>query len=118
MDENRLKMNQSKTEFILFGSSKQLQKCSSKILDVNGTSVMRSDVIKYLGVHLDKELNLKTHIVKKCRVASLNLYRIRQIRRHLSEEACKQVVHGLVISHLDYANALYMGLPDTDIKKL
>ena len=32
--------------------------------------------------------------------------------------AATKIALGLVISHLDYANALYSGLPDVDIKKL
>ena len=28
------------------------------------------------------------------------------------------IVHGMVISHFDYANALYYGLPENSIKKL
>ena len=34
MDSNRLKMNATKTEFIMFGSKKQLQKCTTKTLKV------------------------------------------------------------------------------------
>ena len=33
-------------------------------------------------------------------------------------DACQTLVFGLVTSHLDYANALYIGLPDCDIAKL
>ena len=36
MDMNRLRMNSDKTEFILFGSQKQLQKCITSELNVNG----------------------------------------------------------------------------------
>ena len=34
-DSNRLKMNATKTEFIMFGSTKQMQKCTTKALKVN-----------------------------------------------------------------------------------
>ena len=32
MDSNRLKMNATKTEFIIFGSKKQLHKCTTESL--------------------------------------------------------------------------------------
>jgi hypothetical protein len=33
-------------------------------------------------------------------------------------EACKSVIQAMVISHLDYANALFPGIPETDLIKL
>ena len=48
MDSNRLKMNSSKTEFILFGHPKQLRKCSSNYLKVCGEDVSLSVDIRYL----------------------------------------------------------------------
>ena len=47
-----------------------------------------------------------------------NLQKIRQIRLVLTTDACRTLVFGLVTSHLDYANALYIGLPDCDLAKL
>ena len=53
MNENRLKMNNNKTEFILFGSKPQLDKCKTKTLNVNNTEIELADKVKYLGVLLD-----------------------------------------------------------------
>ena len=35
MDENRLKMNNSKTEFRMFGSWQHLQKCTTNTININ-----------------------------------------------------------------------------------
>ena len=118
MNTNRLKMNDSKTEYIVFGSRQQLNKLCSTTLNVNDTPIEASDCVKYLGVYLDKNLNLKQQITAKCKVACLNLFRIKNIRRYLTQEACKVLVLGLVIVHLDYANGLYVGLPKKDIERL
>ena len=48
----------------------------------------------------------------------LNLQRLKLIRPCLSVDACKTLVQGLVISHLDYANAVFAGLPQCELKKL
>ena len=118
MDKNRLKMNQSKTEFIIFGSSQQLQKCETKSLNVNGTEVCRTQEIKYLGAMLDESLNLKSYIKNQCRKAMCNIYKLKHIRNYLTIEACKVFASGMILSHLDYCNAILCGLPKSEINKL
>ena len=80
MDENRLRMNSEKTEFIMFGSKVQLSKCDTNSLTVNGGVIPKSDIIRQLSAWLDSNLNFKQHIVVKCRSAILNLQRIKLIR--------------------------------------
>ena len=54
MDANKLKMNCSKTEFILFGSRQQMLKCHTTDIEIGGDTVERADVIRYLGAYLDQ----------------------------------------------------------------
>ena len=112
MKTNRLKMNDSKTEFIIFGACQQLQKLSITSVHVNNTLIKSAEAVKYLGVYMDKNLNFKKQITEKCKVASMNLYRIKNIRQYLTLDACKVLVLGLVVVHLDYANSIYSGLPN------
>ena len=118
MDLNCLKMNTTKTEFIVFGSKQQLKKVAVTSINVNGDSIPRSEVIKYLGTWMDQCLSFRQHILKKCNVAMINLQRIKAIRRILTVEATETLVCGLVTSHLDYSNAVLYGLPKVDIQKL
>ena len=62
MDENRLKMNDTKTEFKLFGSRQQLVKCTIQSPSVNDCNIPWVNVNKYLRAYLDENLTLKTHI--------------------------------------------------------
>ena len=73
MNENRLKMNSDKTEFVLFGSRPQLDKCKTKALNVDDREVVLVDKMKYLGVILDQNLNMKKPITAKCQAAMLNI---------------------------------------------
>ena len=114
----KLCMNTSKTEIIVFGSGVQLHKVSFDQLSVAGDEVLRTSCIKYLGVHMDGELKLHKHITEKCKIASYNLYSIRCIRESLTVDACKQVVQSLVISHLDYCNLIFMGIPEKEINRM
>ena len=111
-------MNSSKTEFIMFGHRAQLNKCIRNELNVNSESVARSNEIKYLGAWLDENLSLHKHITVKCATAMSHLQRIKLIRHNLSTETCHTLVRGLVLSHLDYANAILCQLPDVAINKM
>ena len=118
MNNNRLKINTAKTEFLYFGARQQLCKCVLDSITVGNSQVPRSHSVKYLGVKIDEELNFKDHVSNKSRLAMANLQKIRTIRNYLSVDLCKQVVIAMVISHLDYANSLYNGLPKCTIEKL
>ena len=87
-------------------------------INVNGEVVKCSECIRYLGACVDDKLNFKIHIDNKCQIAMWSLQKLKAIHNILTEETCKTLVMGLVISHLDYANAILVGLPETDIHKL
>ena len=48
----------------------------------------------------------------------LNIQRIKCIRSFLDLDACKIIMCGLVLSHLDYSNGMLYGLPKLDINRL
>ena len=73
MNSVRLKMNNAKSEFILFSSRALVSKCISSEININGEAVGRSPEIKYLGAWLDSELTLKSHVKRKCAIAMTNL---------------------------------------------
>ena len=73
MNANRLKMNNSKTEFSLLGNQKQVKKCIKSEIYVDGERIRAGDTMKYLGVTLDKELNFKMFVAEKCRKCNYTL---------------------------------------------
>ena len=56
--------------------------------------------------------------MNKCRMAMWNLQNLKFIRSVLTEDVCKTLVGTLVMSHLDYANAILTGIPEVDIQKM
>ena len=116
MDQNGLKMNDGKTEFIMFATKRQLVKCVTTSIDVNNTTVNCSPIIKYLGAWLDQHLQLNEHIIKKCRTAMMNLQRSKFLCPSLTQDSAHVLVRGLVTSHLDYCNAIFAGLPKVLLK--
>ncbi len=67
---------------------------------------------------MDDKLNFSDHITKTARSCRFALYNIKKIRPFLSEHATQLLVQALVLSRLDYCNALLAGLPASSIKPL
>ena len=67
---NKLSLNVSKTNFILFGNRKYNGKVEIKI---NGINIERVYVTKFLGVLIDHQLNWKVHINHICNKVSRNI---------------------------------------------
>ena len=61
---------------------------------------------------------MKAHVAQVCKKGFYQLYRLRQIRHYLDLETAKRLVHAFVSSHLDYGNAMLVGLSDEVLRKL
>ncbi len=118
MVHNKLKMNDSKTEFIIIGSQQQLNKIKFDSIKVGDTVVKAVDSVKDLGAYLDSTLSMGSHISAKCAAASRQLFSIRRIRRFLTREATETLIHAFIFSHLDYCNGLLYGIPEYQVSKL
>ena len=102
----------------MFSYRSQLVKCTTNCVSISDSTIPGSPSVKYLGVTLDKNLSLKEHILLKCTKAMANFLMICNIQKFLTKDACTTLVLGLCISHLDYANALFYGLPNKPISHL
>ena len=111
-------LNLVQLEFIIFSSRQLAKKIDTDCLNVNGTIIQKNEVIRYLGIWLDLQLNFKHHVTMKCRIAMLNLQRIKMIQKYLTKDEANTLPQSLVISHLHYCIAILAGLPDTDISCL
>ena len=116
MDAVKLKMNLDKTEFIYFGHKQQPNKCLISSIYVTGDMIKCTECIRYLGGFLDANLFFKEHISRKCEIGSHNLYKIRSIRKYLTQKACEIVVNSLVTSQIDYTNGILLNVPDITLK--
>ena len=71
-----------------------------------------------LGLTIDNNLLLKSHVNNICRSAFCALTNIGKIRRFLDQKTSASLVNALVISRLDHCNSLLIGLPQYKLQKL
>ena len=62
MEENQLKMNDAKTEFIVIGTARNLKKNTLENIEIGDSLIHWTSKIKFLGVYLDENLSLKDHV--------------------------------------------------------
>ncbi len=116
MKEHHLQLNLAKTELLVVPATPTLQHDFSIQL---GTSIITpSTSVRNLGVIFDDQLTFKEHIAKTARSCRFALHNIRKIRPFLTEHAAQLLVQALVVSRLDYCNALLAGLSANTIKPL
>ena len=82
-----------------------------------GVTLTAKSEVCSLGVHLDLALTMETQVASVVRFAYFHLWQIAQLP-YLDVGALTTLVHVLVISRLEYFNALYMGLPLRLMRKL
>ena len=112
-------MNEDKTDVLLVAAKRivNLQHLP-EFTNINGTCVKFGPSVRNVGVTLDSTLALHQHVMNICKAAYLELRRINSIQNLLSVDAVKTLVCSLVLSHLDYCNSLFIGLPQYLIKRL
>ena len=118
MIQDRLMINDDKTEFLQVGTQQQLDKLNSSSITVGNNVISPSPCVRNLGSWFDSNLSMTDHINKACNAAFYHLHNLRRIRKYLSRDSLITLVHAFITSHLDYCNGLLFGLPKVKIAKL
>ena len=71
-----------------------------------------------LRTWFDSNLNLQEQIHSTCKSRFFHLFNIRRIRKYLSQESARTLVHAFIIGRIDYCNGLFFGLPSFYLIKL
>ena len=116
---NRFKLKPDKTKFIFLGSRQQLAKVNCDSIHLGNADIHFSSKVNCLGVILDAELTMEQCIrgviTGRC---FYQLMQIRAIRKSLTVETVKLLVHAFVNSRLDYCNSVLQGVSTVHLQKL
>ena len=118
MSSNKLKLNESKTEIILIGTTQKLKSLDIKMVDICGEDISISTKVRNLGVIMDSNLTMAYHISNLRKLCYLELRKISYIRKYITIEATNKLICSFVLSRLDYCNSLHAGITSTQVHKL
>jgi len=92
--------NRSKTELIVFGNNKLS-------VEVGGESIESKNTIKVLGILIDCDLRWTSQINRTVSKIRSLTFAMRYLRRHLSIDEIRPIIHAHVISHMAYGAPIW-----------
>ena len=96
MITNKLKINDSKTKFIVFRSPQLKCDLSGLSVNVGESQITQSLKVRDLGVTFDQFLNFDDHITSICRSTYFHIRTIGKNWNLLSYNACSTIIHALI----------------------
>ena len=75
---NKLKLNDDKTELIVFSSKYRPRPCLSNV-QIGGDCIEQSNTVRNLGVLFDETLSFGEHVSKLCKSSHYHLINITKI---------------------------------------
>ena len=119
MIRKKLKLNEDKTECMLFGTTNALKNFEHfNQIQIGPSTIEIVTMVKDLGVDIDNKLSMKNHVLKTVKVCNHHIRNISFIRKYLNQNTLKTLINSHVMSRLDYCNSIYYGLPNYQLKKL
>ena len=115
MSNNFLKLNEDKTEILLVGPTAKRQLLHNNMGKL--TPWIKPEVTS-LGVIIDSDLNIKSHINKVTKTSFFHLRNLAKIRPFINHKDAEKLIHAFISSRLDYCNALFTGLPKRTTERL
>ena len=106
MANNFLKLNDSKSEFLILRPSRQsahLSKVSAQ-LAIGRCQVSPAVSARNIGVIFDGTMSMDKQIRLVCKIAFHQLHNTRSIRKFLDRDALQTLVHALVTPKMDFFN--------------
>lgn len=112
-------LNPSKSEAILFGTNQRLRTFSTiPPVSIAGSELKLANKITTLGVTLDCNLTLDSHVSAVCKSSFFHIRALRHLRSFLPCDIRIAIATALVQSRLDYVNSIYFNCSHYNLHRL
>ena len=99
-------MNHAKTEVLWCTSSRRQHQIPSGPVRIGTTDVQPVSSTRDLGVYIDTDMSMRTHVTAVVRACFAALRQIQTVQRSLSRHALLTLVRALIVSKVDYCNSV------------
>ena len=100
-ESNHMKSNASKFQAMIM---KPTPSTEPIMIDIHGQSVLTSDCVKLLGVHVDDKLRFQNHISVICSRASRQINAMNRVLKFLSKDCKVRLYNAFILSNFSHPN--------------
>lgn len=118
MNNNGLKMNATKTKYMLIKSVRKELRKNTILKGLDGTEIERVEKIKYLGVIIDSELKFDDHCDYMLKKIGKKISFLNRIGNSISDYTRCIVYKSIIAPHFEYCATLLVGMGETQLSKL
>ena len=118
MWSNRLQLDAAKTEVLRCASTRRQDQLQDVPFTVSSDVVKPVRCICNLGIYLDSDVSMRTHISRTVSSCFAALCQIRSIQRSVSRPVLLSLVMSLILSKLDYGSVTLAGVPGCLLHRL
>jgi len=111
---NYLQANPDKFQVIIFENGKN----NERLLNIANTEVKACDVVKLLGVYIDKDMNFNYHISDLCKKAGRKINALSRISNTLDAKSKHIIYESFISSQFSYCVAVWNFCNVADIRKM
>jgi len=110
MRSNRLQLNAAKTEILWSATGRRSHQLPQLPLRVGNEEVMPATVVRDLGIYIDADVSMRSHVTKTVSGCFAVLRHLRSNRRSVSRSVFQSLAVSLVLSRLNHGNATLSGI--------
>ena len=114
---NKISLNSSKTELIIFRHPNKPLNYDFKI-KINGKKLIPSRFVKYLGILIDSNLNWSFHIEVLTTKLSRAIGMLSKIRHYVSKNTLRMIYFGIFSSLLTYGSQIWGQTKNKHVKRI
>ena len=118
LQNNKMTINMTKTEFISFGTKRRLDKFDNKTVNYMGTPLERKRSVKYLGVIFDEKMQWENHIKNIKAKISFKFSKIKAIASCLTKDTKNLLINALVMPYFNYCSPAWANAAQCRMSKL
>jgi hypothetical protein len=104
---NRLSLNVSKTNFIIFGRKGEVFRANPLPVLIDGVEIKQTSNCKFLGVIIDEKLTWSHHIVQTSLKLSKNIGILNRLKHIVTKSVLVMLYNTLIMPYLSYCNIVW-----------